>query len=236
MGGYVAGMNPGLDEEDEHWKRSRARLVSLLASRGELSDPCVLAALGSVPRERFVPQPWTQYAYQDRALPIDHDQTISQPYIVALMTQLAKAGPGKKVLEIGTGCGYQAAVLATAGADVYTVEIIEPLGREAAQRLREMGVRVHALIGDGNRGWPEFAPYDAILVTAAPKQIPQALLDQLAVGGRLVVPVGEEEQWLLVVTRTEQGFVTQRAAEVRFVPMTGKSGASFRPGPSSDKL
>jgi protein-L-isoaspartate(D-aspartate) O-methyltransferase len=196
----------------------------------------VLAAVGAVPRERFVPQPWTQYAYYDRALPIDYEQTISQPYIVALMTQLAGAGPGKKVLEIGTGCGYQAAVLAATGADVYTVEILEPLGREAAQRLREMGVRVHALIGDGNRGWPEFAPFDAILVTAAPKEIPQALLDQLAVDGRLVVPVGDEEQWLLVVTRTPGGFVTERAAEVRFVPMTGTPGASFRPRSGSDKL
>jgi protein-L-isoaspartate(D-aspartate) O-methyltransferase len=228
--------NPGPRQAEDSWKRARDRLLQLISARRDVDDPRVLAAMEAVPRERFVPEPWTQYAYLDRALPIDCDQTISQPYIVALMTQLAKAGPGKKVLEIGTGCGYQTAVLAATGADVYTIEIIEPLAREAAARLEELGVRFHARIGDGHGGWPEEAPFDAILVTAAPREVPRTLVEQLAMGGRLVVPVGDEDQELLVITRQPGGTSTASVAGVRFVPMTGDASASFVGAPSSDKI
>jgi protein-L-isoaspartate(D-aspartate) O-methyltransferase len=221
---------------DDPWRASRERLGRFLATRRDLTDTRVLAALRSIPRERFVPEPWTRYAYEDRALPIEHDQTISQPYIVALMTQLAEAGPGKKVLEIGTGCGYQTAVLAATGADVYSVEIIEPLAREAARRLADLGLSFHGRVGDGYAGWPEKAPFDAIIVTAAPLSVPETLVAQLALGGRLVVPVGELDQDLLVVTRQVGGTATEHVAAVRFVPMTGDPGASFVSSASSDKL
>jgi protein-L-isoaspartate(D-aspartate) O-methyltransferase len=228
----------GLAKEpgDASWERPRKRLLKLLGARPDVNDPSVLAAMAAVPRERFVPEPWTQYAYLDRALPIACDQTISQPYIVALMTKLARVGPGKKVLEIGTGCGYQAAVLAATGADVWTVEIVPFLAEDAARRLTELGVRFHGRTGDGNLGWPEEAPFDAILVTAAARDVPKTLVDQLAPGGRLVVPVGEEDQELLVVTRTREGTSMGRVCAVRFVPLTGTAGASFVPASRSDKL
>jgi protein-L-isoaspartate(D-aspartate) O-methyltransferase len=152
------------------------------------------------------------------------DQTISQPYIVALMTELIHPAASMKVLEIGTGSGYQAAVLAECVADVYTVEILEPLGRSAEKLLRELGYEnVHVRIGDGFEGWREFAPYDAILVTAAPEQVPKPLLDQLRTGGRLVLPLGRWEQNLVVVTKTDHGFEREVITGVRFVPMTGKA-------------
>jgi protein-L-isoaspartate(D-aspartate) O-methyltransferase len=201
-----------------------------------LDDERVLAAVGKVPRERFIPEPWREYAYADRALPIEHDQTISQPYIVALMSQYASVGPGSRVLEVGTGCGYQAAVLAELGAEVFTIEIVEPLALAAARRLEALGYAVHTRVGDGNQGWPEAAPFDAIVVTAAPRAVPSALVEQLALGGRLVLPVGDEEQDLLVITRTQEGVRTRHVAAVRFVPMTGQAGASFVGEPGSDKL
>jgi protein-L-isoaspartate(D-aspartate) O-methyltransferase len=207
-----------------------------LSAREDLTDARVLGALGRVPRELFVPEPWRPYAYADRALPIEHDQTISQPYIVALMTQLAEVGPSSRVLEVGTGCGYQTAVLAALGAEVFTIEVIEPLAHGARERLTELGYTVQTRIGDGHRGFPEGAPFDAILVTAAPRGIPRELVEQLAPGGRLVVPVGGEEQDLLVLRRDDGGVSTERVAAVRFVPMVGGESASFVGEPSSDKL
>jgi protein-L-isoaspartate(D-aspartate) O-methyltransferase len=200
----------------------RTRLVRGLHAQG-IRSPSVLEALASVPRECFVPEAQRDHAYADRALPIAYDQTISQPYIVALMTELANLRPGQRVLEVGTGCGYQTAVLAATGADVFSVEIIEPLARSAAARLRALGVHATLSVGDGHLGLPEHAPYMAILVTAAPPAIPSHLVEQLAVGGRLIIPVGDEgkDQELLVVRRTRDGQRVERVAPVRFVPMTG---------------
>ncbi len=164
------------------------------------------------------------HAYDDNALAIGFEQTISQPYVVAAMTEAAHVGPGKRVLEIGTGSGYQTAVLAELGADVYSIEIVEPLGKRAAADLARLGyAKVHLRIGDGYRGWPEAAPFDAIVVTAAPRDIPQPLVEQLAVGGRMVIPVGKDDQVLKVVTRTAGGVKTETMFDVKFVPMTGSA-------------
>ena len=203
----------------------RAAMVSeQIAARG-VKDPAVLLALRTVPRHEFVPAEFRRRAYGDHPLPIGEDQTISQPYIVALMTELAGVKRGSRVLEIGTGSGYQAAVLAELGAEVWTIEIIEPLGRRAAEDLRRTGYdRVHCRIGDGYAGWPEAAPFDAVIITAAPPKVPLPLLDQLKPGGRLVVPEGEHDQELVVYRKDESGRVRREFAEhVRFVPMTGQA-------------
>jgi len=207
----------------ESTELARLRLVRHLAEQRGIRSPSVLEALASVPREAFISEDLRDLAYADRALPIALDQTISQPYIVALMTELADLRPGQRVLEIGTGCGYQTAVLAATGADVYSVEILDTLARNAAVRLRALGVRANLSVGDGHNGLPEHAPYAAILVTAAPRAIPRALVEQLALGGRLIVPIGAEEgdQELVVVRRTRDGEHTTYIAPVRFVPMTG---------------
>lgn len=189
----------------------------------------VLAAMRSVPRHEFVPPALASAAYEDGPLPIGHDVTISQPYIVALMTQLARVEPGQRVLDVGTGSGYQAAVLAAMGAEVYGLEIIEPLATAAAERLARLGLRASLRAGDGWGGWPEHAPYDAIVLAAAPPEIPTALTEQLAIGGRLVLPVGERwQQELVVVTRTATGLEQRRVIPVAFVPMTGKAPAAAR--------
>lgn len=208
---------------DEH-AGARARMVEQqLRARG-IADSLVLEAMAAVPRHLFVPGDLVPSAYADRPLPIGHEQTISQPYIVALMTELADLGGNERVLEVGTGSGYQAAVLAEIADSVYTIEIVEPLAAEAAERLSRLGyanVRVRA--GDGYRGWPERAPFGAIVVTAAPDHVPQPLIDQLAVGGKLVIPVGSALQELLEITRTADGLVERRVLPVRFVPMTGEA-------------
>jgi protein-L-isoaspartate(D-aspartate) O-methyltransferase len=175
-----------------------------------------------VPRHRFVPELQRASAYEDRPLPIGHQQTISQPYIVALMSELADLKPGERVLEVGTGSGYQAAVLAEMGVEVFSIEIVEPLAKQAAATLKELGYAVTVRHGDGYAGWPEQAPFDAILVTAAPPHIPEPLEAQLALGGRLVIPVGQHFQSLVRVTRTEKGLRKQKVLPVRFVPMTGE--------------
>jgi protein-L-isoaspartate(D-aspartate) O-methyltransferase len=194
-----------------------------IAARG-VRDPRVLDAMRVVERHLFVPEAARGSAYADRPLPIGHGQTISQPYVVALMTELARVGPRSRVLEIGTGSGYQAAVLARLAGHVYGIEIVEPLAREAAARLERLGVRnVTVRAGDGYGGWPAHAPFDAIVVTAAPAELPAPLLEQLAVGGRLVAPVGELEQELVVVERTAAGLRRRSVALVRFVPMTGEA-------------
>jgi protein-L-isoaspartate(D-aspartate) O-methyltransferase len=191
------------------------------SGRAAISDK-VLAAMGSVPRHDFVPAGEARAAYRNRPLSIGHGQTISQPYIVALMTDLAQIGPEDIVLEVGTGSGYQAAVLSQLAKKVYSIEIVEPLGKEAKQRLRAYR-NVETRIGDGYRGWLEAAPFDAIIVTAAPDHIPSALVEQLKPGGRLVIPVGEQllGQQLMVVTKNEAGTtMTQEIVPVRFVPLT----------------
>jgi protein-L-isoaspartate(D-aspartate) O-methyltransferase len=201
-------------------------VTSHIASRG-ISDPLVLAAMRSVPRERFVPRGVAPDAYQDSALPIGADQTISQPYIVALMTEAAGLAYGEKVLEVGTGSGYQAAVLAEITPHVYSIEIIEELASGARAVLDALGYdEVETRVGDGYAGWPEQAPFDAIVVTAAPDHVPQALVDQLAVGGRLCIPVGgqHEIQSLTLIIRREDGSLDRRViSPVRFVPMTGEA-------------
>ena len=189
-----------------------------------IENPAVLAALRAVPRHQLVPPAVREEAYGDHPLPIGFDQTISQPYIVALMTDLAGVERGDKVLEVGTGSGYQAAVLAQMGARVFSIEIVEPLARRAAADLARLGYRgVQVRAGDGYRGWPSEAPFDAIIVTAAPPEVPAPLKEQLAVGGRLVIPVGEGVQELRLIRRTASGFEEEPTIEVRFVPMTGEA-------------
>ena len=201
-----------------------------IAARG-VRDARVLAALRRVPRHRFVPPELASESYDDRPLPIGHRQTISQPYIVAAMSEAIRPEPDDRVLEIGTGSGYQAAVLAELVAEVYTIEIVAPLGDEARRTLEALGYRnVKVRIGDGFAGWPEAAPFDAIVVTAAPEVIPPPLLEQLAPGGRLVIPVGDAWQELRLVTKTPSGFETETLMPVRFVPMTGR--AQQEPGPT----
>jgi protein-L-isoaspartate(D-aspartate) O-methyltransferase len=203
---------------------ARERMVARTIEARGVRDPRVLAAMRKVPRHEFVPEAMRARAYDDTPLPIGHEQTISQPYIVAVMTEAARLDADDKVLEIGTGSGYQAAVLAEVAGEVYSIEIVEPLGREAAATLARLGYgRVHLRIGDGYRGWPEAAPFDAILVTAAPLEVPRPLVEQLAVGGRLVVPVGDGLQELRVITKTPEGTTTETMFPVRFVPMTGEA-------------
>jgi len=209
--------------EDPYAARRETMVATQIEARG-VHDERVLAAMRRVPRHLFVPDALRDEAHRDGPLPIGSGQTISQPYIVALMTELLRPRPDMKVLEIGTGSGYQAAVLAECAGQVYTIEIVPELGRSAARLLESLDYdNIHTRIGDGFDGWPEQAPFDAVIVTAAPAEIPQPLLDQLAVGGRLVIPVGSGAQDLILVTRTEKGFDRQFITPVRFVPMTGKA-------------
>jgi protein-L-isoaspartate(D-aspartate) O-methyltransferase len=194
-----------------------------LAGR-DISDRRVLAALGKVPRHRFVPAHLLSQAYADYPLPIGHEQTISQPYVVAFMSQALRLEGDERVLEIGTGSGYQAAVLGELAREVYTIEIVEPLAQRATSLLAELGYdNVHVRAGDGYRGWPEHAPFDAIMVTAAPDHVPQPLVDQLAPGGRMIIPVGAISQDLVLIERTARGVTRRQVLPVRFVPMTGEA-------------
>lgn len=185
-------------------------------------DPRVLDRMADVPRHEFVPPEQKASAYRNRPLVIGHGQTISQPFVVALMTELLAVKEDHRVLEIGTGSGYQAAVLAGLARDVYTIEIVRPLAETAAAAFRRLGyANIHARIGDGYRGWPEHGPYDGIMVTAAPDHIPPALIEQLKPGGRLVIPVGEIWQELMVLTKNADGTTTSTTiVPVRFVPLT----------------
>jgi len=200
-----------------------ARATSSETSRPKFSDR-VMAAMGRVPRHRLVPPEQVPYAYENRPLPIGHGQTISQPYIVALMTDLLDPKPTDVVLEIGTGSGYQAAVLAELVAKVYTIEIVEPVGKRAEGQLAALGYRNIAVrIGDGYLGWPEAAPFDGIVVTAAAPYVPQPLVDQLKPGGRLIIPVGAQwqvQELLVIEKRPDGSTATKRTIPVRFVPLT----------------
>ncbi len=200
-----------------------ARMVrDQIEARG-ISDPRVLKAMRAVPRHEFVPEDLRELAYEDRALPIGHEQTISQPYIVAFMTEALDPQPDHRVLEIGTGCGYQAAVLSLLVGEVCSIEIVEPLAARAAETLRRLGYdKVRVRCGDGHRGWPEAAPFDSIIVTCAPEQIPEPLVEQLGEGGRMIIPVGPHGAQELVRLEKQGGALRRTSVmRVAFVPMTG---------------
>jgi protein-L-isoaspartate(D-aspartate) O-methyltransferase len=210
-------------QEQDPVVQLRDRMVQRqIANRG-IGDTAVLRAMRSVPRHRFVPAAPTAAAYSDRPLPIGHGQTISQPYIVAFMAEAADIEAGDRVLEIGTGSGYGAAVLAELATEVYTIEIVPELAERAREALQSAGyAAVHVRTGNGWLGWPEHAPYDAIVVTAAPDEVPPALVEQLAMGGKLVVPVGTAWQTLQVLRKAPDGLVEEASLPVRFVPMVAE--------------
>lgn len=210
-------------------KRRRLQMVEQQIQQRGITDPHVLAALRRVPRHRFVDPAWMDAAYTDHALPISQGQTISQPYIVAYMTAAAQLSPTAIVLEIGTGSGYQTAILAELAREVYSVERIPALAERAQATLQHLGyTNIHIRVADGYQGWPEFAPYDAIVVTAAPTEVPTALLEQLAPQGRLVIPVGEWHQDIQVMTQTPEGLRLETTLPVQFVPMV--TGLPHGPG------
>lgn len=206
-----------LDEE-------RKSLVEHLWQKG-IKDEALLKAIYSVPREKFISGALRKFAYDDNALPIECAQTISQPFTVAYMTQALNVKPGDKVLEIGTGSGYQTAILSEIGAEVYSVERIEKLYENARKLLAELGCNAHLKLDDGTLGWQENAPYDKIIVTAGAPDIPQSLIEQLTIGGKLVIPVGSQEaQRLCVITRTNKGIDKKMYEHFKFVPLIGEEG------------
>jgi protein-L-isoaspartate(D-aspartate) O-methyltransferase len=216
-----------LATDESRFAELRERMVTEQLVARDIDDRAVLDAMRRVPRHAFVPERYREQAYDDSPLPLEAEQTISQPYIVALMSQLADVEPGDRVLEVGTGSGYQAAVLAALGAEVFSIEIVEELAAGAEQRLARLGYGAQVRHGDGYAGWPEHAPFDAILITAAPPAIPEPLKAQLEVGGRLIAPVGQGAQDLIVVTRAARGFEQRSVLPVRFVPMTGRAQQGY---------
>jgi protein-L-isoaspartate(D-aspartate) O-methyltransferase len=210
----------------------RDQMVDTQIVSGGITDQKVIEAMRRVPRHQFMPEEQSEDAYGDFPLPIGYGQTISQPYIVAYMTQALHLKPDEKILEIGTGSGYQAAILGELVSKVFTIEIVEPLAARAKKTLEELGYdNVNVRAGDGYKGWPEESPFDAIILTAAPKQIPAPLLEQLAINGRLIVPVGDYPQRLLLVRHTEEGYKEKELLPVAFVPMTGES---LKPSPPTE--
>ncbi len=213
------GSQPGGDDRDAE----RRRMVDEQLRARDIRSAPVLEAMRKVPRHVFVPEPQRALAYSDSPLPIGHGQTISQPYIVAFMTQALDITSGDRVLEIGTGSGYQAAVLGALAKEVYTIEIVPQLAERARKTLSSLGYRnIHVRTGNGYLGWPEHAPYDRVMVTAAPDEVPPALLQQLKVGGLMAIPVGTGTQELRILRRTATGTETLSTLPVRFVPMTNK--------------
>lgn len=216
----LAASNP----ETAEFARLRERMVRDQLRARDIADPKVLAAMLKVPRHEFVPQDMVRAAYSDGALPLDLGQTISQPYIVAFMTQALELKGTERVLEIGTGSGYQAAVLAEIVPDVYTIEILQGLHDRAVAVLGRLGYRnIRFRVGDGYLGWPEHAPFDRIMITAAPEEVPQPLLDQLVEGGLLIAPIGRLDQELVIFEKGKSGIKRRSTIPVRFVPMTGKA-------------
>ncbi|MFH0839229.1 MAG: protein-L-isoaspartate(D-aspartate) O-methyltransferase [Candidatus Omnitrophota bacterium] len=217
-------MSTGLENtpEDIFIQRRRRMVEEQIIARG-VKDKNVIDAMLKVPRHMFVPENELPYAYVDSPLPIGENQTISQPYIVAYMTEALALTSSDKVLEIGTGSGYQAAVLAEIVKDVYTIEIINALAERASETLSALGYKnIKVRCGDGYKGWQEEAPFDAVIITAAPPKIPQPLIDQLKIGGRLVAPIGDIYQELVLITKTEKGILRKNLGAVIFVPMTGE--------------
>jgi len=217
----LIAMGSSFLQQDDRFASAREKMVKeQIITRGVTDQP-TLRAMRKVPRHLFVPEEYRNEAYDDNPLPIGYGQTISQPYIVAYMTEVSKPAPEKKVLEIGTGSGYQAAVLAEIVDKVYTIEIVPELARESAERLKKMGyTNITGKFGDGYKGWPEHAPFDIIVVTAAPEQIPQPLIDQLSENGRLVIPVGAASavQELILIEKKNGNIEKNRLTFVRFVP------------------
>ena len=220
------GISPETDakEDMDPFKRARKEMVNTQIRARGIKDPLILEAMSKVERHLFVSKHLWGSAYNDYPLPIGHEQTISQPYIVALMTELLELTGKEKVLEVGTGSGYQAAILAEIAHQVFTIEIVEDLAMTAKERLNELGYNnVHVKAGDGYQGWPDEAPFDAIIVTAAPDHIPEPLLEQLKMNGLMVLPMGSHFQDLYRIRKTRKGIVKERIAPVRFVPMTGEA-------------
>ncbi len=204
-------------------ENDRELMVERQIIRRGVTDRVVIEAMMKVERHRFVPHESRKLAYTDQPLPIGYGQTISQPYIVALMTELLSIEASDTVLEIGTGSGYQAAVLSAIVSHVYTIEIVKPLADEAESKISELGIdNITVRFGDGYKGWPEHAPFDAVIVTAAPPKVPTPLLEQLAVNGKMVIPVGDAFQELQVITRVDTGYQVHKSIPVRFVPMVGE--------------
>lgn len=214
------------DPDEREFIRLRSRMVEQQLVAGGIDDKRVLDAMNRVPRHRFVPTHMRHLAYADSPLPIGHKQTISQPLIVAMMTQLSRPAAKARALDVGTGSGYQAAILAELVDKVYSIEILEPLANESRERLRSLGYdNIEVRCGDGYRGWPEHAPFDVIIVAAAPDHVPQPLIEQLAPEGRLLIPVGPRfMQSLLVIEKRSDGTIRRRkVSPVAFVPMTGEA-------------
>jgi protein-L-isoaspartate(D-aspartate) O-methyltransferase len=220
---FLIAINFSMDDNDPNAVKRWDMVEKQVISRG-IQNSKVIQAMLKVPRHKFVPEDLRDSAYNDSPLPIGMEQTISQPYIVALMTELLNPKGGERILEVGTGSGYQTAVIAETGCEVYTVEILEPVAEKAKQILTALGYEnIHFKIGDGYRGWEEHAPFDAIIVTAAPDHIPQPLINQLKVKGRMIIPVGALYQDLLLIRKTEKGVDMKTVTPVRFVPMTGEA-------------
>jgi protein-L-isoaspartate(D-aspartate) O-methyltransferase len=218
-----AGHSESNELSDSTFSNQRARMIETQLIPRDITDQNVLDAMRKIPRHLFVPAEYRAEAYADGPLPIGRDQTISQPYIVALMTQLLDIDSSSSVLEIGTGSGYQAAVLGEIADSVYSIEIIPSLADRAHHLLDSLGYKnIRIKTGDGYLGWPEAAPFDAIIVTAAAPKIPQPLIDQLKMGGRMVIPVGDYSQELYLIEKNENGVVKKAVIPVRFVPMTGE--------------
>ncbi|MCZ6555701.1 MAG: protein-L-isoaspartate(D-aspartate) O-methyltransferase [Candidatus Dadabacteria bacterium] len=218
----IPGLSEGIDE-DRYIERRWDMVENQIVSRG-INDARVIKAMLKVKRHLFVPKEYLDSAYSDKPIPIEKEQTVSQPYMVALMTELLNSSPGKKILEIGTGSGYQSAILAETGCDLYTIEIIEDTAANARKTLEKLGYsNIKYRIGDGYKGWEKNAPFEGIIVTAAPADIPDKLIEQLSQGGRMIIPVGDLSQELLLIENTNEGVKRKKITAVRFVPMTGQS-------------